>query len=119
MFNVKDSVVAKEDIMTCRFEIVVKGGTLGTVLGKDEDEGLYLVVFDEGICGKKDPWWVKEHQIILSKPHKQTIIYSGDGEMYLDLKEVKGEGEYCLIDEKDGIPYYVGCVDREFFINKK
>ena len=67
MFNVKDSVVAKEDIMTCRFEIVVRKGTLGTVLGKDEDEGLYLVVFDEGICGKKDPWWVKEHQIRLAK----------------------------------------------------
>ena len=62
MFNVKDRVVAKEDIMTCRFEVVVKEGTLGTVLNKDEDEGLYLVVLDEGICGKKDPWWVKEAQ---------------------------------------------------------
>ena len=119
MFNVKDSVVAKEDIMTCRFEIVVKEGTLGTILSRDEDEGLYLVVFDEGICGKKDAWWVREHQIRLSKPHRQTIVYGGGSETYLDLKEVKDSGEYHLIDKEDGIPYYIGCVDRESFINKK
>ena len=64
-FSQRDRVIATTDILTCRFEVVVKEGTLGTVLSKDEDEGLYLVVFDEGICGKKDPWWVKEHQIRL------------------------------------------------------
>ena len=65
VFSQGDRAIATKDILTCRFEIVVHEGTKGTVLSKDKDEGLYLVVFDEGICGKKDPWWVKEHQIRL------------------------------------------------------
>lgn len=60
-FSVGDKVVTNENILTNRFEVVVKKNVVGEVKFVDED--MYLVEFENGICGKDDCWWVRDDQV--------------------------------------------------------
>ena len=62
-FSQGDRVIATKDILTCRFEVVVKEGTKGTV--KSLYNELCLVEFDKGVFGEPDEWWATEEQIRL------------------------------------------------------